>query len=408
MKSIPLSRASAILLLLLLLTISPALISAQSAAAGTPSPTPLQVTPFTTTNTSPPTSSPSTPCNNSPLLCTRPYNNITHMGAHDSSFLRDASTSNSIAGNQYFNATVALSAGIRLLTAQVHTSSSDGGSLHLCHSYCGLLDAGPLTTWLSSIKYWLDTNPNEVVTLILVNSDNQPASAFGSDFDASGISSYGYVPGTSNTSSTSWPTLQSMISSNKRLVTFIASITASPSDYPFLLPEFQYVFETPYNITAASQFQCQLDRPSSAGTAAKAIQSGLLPLINHFQYIDLGSGVQIPDASDADATNSPGSNAAGNLGKHLQQCQGEWNSQTQQQNQNQKPVFALVDFFDRGPSVEAADLMNGLSADQVVGRVKPSSASTSSAAAAGKDGVGGASVPVVALVGFLGVALLLL
>ncbi|KAK4230898.1 PLC-like phosphodiesterase [Podospora fimiseda] len=376
--------------------------SAQQISSGgviTPSlPTPAQVTPT-------PSIQSIIPCNNSPLLCNRPHNNITHIGAHDSSFLRDSSTSNSVAGNQFFNATIALSAGVRLLTAQVHTLSSSDSTLHLCHSYCALLDAGPLTTWLSAIKYWLDNNPNDVITLILVNSDNQPASAFGEAFDSSGISSYGFVPppNSSNSSSSSgeWPTLQSMISSNKRLVTFIASIPTTTSNstsaYPFLLPEFQYIFETSYNITSPSQFNCELDRPSLAQSSSKAIQSGLLPLINHFQYIDLGSGIQIPDVSDIGTTNSPDTKTQGNLGKHLMDCKREW------EGVSQKPVFVLVDFFDRGPSVEAGDLMNGLLEKDIVGRVKPKSQQEQIGAAAEKKGV-----PVVALVGFLGVAVVLL
>lgn len=40
-------------------------------------------------------------CNNSPALCSRSYSNITHLGAHDSAFVRDASTSYSDSGNQY-------------------------------------------------------------------------------------------------------------------------------------------------------------------------------------------------------------------------------------------------------------------------------------------------------------------
>lgn len=41
------------------------------------------------------------PCNNSPDLCRRSYSSITHLGAHDSPFLRDASTGYSDSGNQY-------------------------------------------------------------------------------------------------------------------------------------------------------------------------------------------------------------------------------------------------------------------------------------------------------------------
>lgn len=43
----------------------------------------------------------STACNNSPDLCDKSYGEITHLGAHDSPFVRDSSTSNSVAGDQY-------------------------------------------------------------------------------------------------------------------------------------------------------------------------------------------------------------------------------------------------------------------------------------------------------------------
>jgi hypothetical protein len=42
-----------------------------------------------------------TPCNNSPKLCSKSYGEVTHLGAHDSPFVRDASTQFSTAANQY-------------------------------------------------------------------------------------------------------------------------------------------------------------------------------------------------------------------------------------------------------------------------------------------------------------------
>lgn len=43
----------------------------------------------------------STACNNSPDLCDKSYGDITHLGAHDSPFLSDSSTSFSKFGDQY-------------------------------------------------------------------------------------------------------------------------------------------------------------------------------------------------------------------------------------------------------------------------------------------------------------------
>ncbi|KAF6820484.1 hypothetical protein CSOJ01_00740 [Colletotrichum sojae] len=341
-------------------------------------------------------SSNTTACNNSPSLCNRRYNNITHMGAHDSAFLRDASTQNSIAGNQYFNATVALNSGLRLLQAQVHTANttSGGTALQLCHTTCELLDAGTLEHWLSAVKAWMDVHTSEVVTILLVNSDNQPASAFGSVFESSGISKYGYKPSTSSATS-SWPTLQTMIDADTRLVTFVASITAD-SAYPYLLPEFAYVYETAYEITSPSGFNCSIDRPSNYASSSAAVSAGMLPLMNHFQYQTLAADILIPDVSDIEITNSPSTSAAGNLGLHAQTCRSQWGV---------KPVFVLVDFFDKGPAIDTADSMNGLSSGDISGRSTSNSATARSGANLAGRAPGGMETG--ALVAFLAAAVFL-
>ncbi|KAK8022187.1 hypothetical protein PG993_012954 [Apiospora rasikravindrae] len=325
-----------------------------------------------------------TACNNSPDLCSKSYSQVTHLGAHDAAFLRDDSTDNSIAGNQYFNATLALDAGLRLLQAQVHNKN---GVIELCHTTCDLLDAGPLEDWLAKIKGWMDANPNEVVTLLLVNGDNQDAAAFGSVFTGSGIDKYGYVP--TGGSSGGWPTLQSMISSNKRLVTFVASIEASASA-PYLLPEFAHVFETAYEVTSLAGFNCTLDRPQSAGTAGAALQQGLLPLMNHFSYQALSSSIMFPNVGDIDTTNSPSTSTPGALGLHAQTCESQWGS---------KPVFVLVDFWDHGPALETADKLNGIEG-KTTGRTTPAGAGGSNKKSAGSSNSGTVGMGKAALVAF--------
>lgn len=125
-------------------------------------------------------------CNNSPDLCTRPYNNITYLGAHNSPFLRNKETSFSTSGNHYYNTTTQLDAGVRLLSGQVHKANGTGNDAwHLCHSSCDLLDAGTLENWLSEIKTWMDANTNDVVTLLLVNSDNASPADLGGVFSSS-------------------------------------------------------------------------------------------------------------------------------------------------------------------------------------------------------------------------------
>lgn len=311
-----------------------------------------------------------TACNNSPDLCSRAYNQITHMGAHDIPFLRDASTGNSLAGNHFFNTTLALSAGFRLLQGQVHNVN---GTLRLCHTTCDLLDAGTLQDWLAKVKFWMDGHPNEVVSLVLVNSDNVDVAAFGAAFEGSGISKYGYKPASTTAPTGSWPTLQTMINANTRLVSFVASINPSTT-YPYLLSEFSYVFETEFLVTSATGFNCSAGRPAAAGTAAQAVSKNFIPLMNHFKYASITSSIQIPAVSDIDITNSPNTTVSGALGLHAATCKKEWGV---------VPVLVLVDFWDKGPAIQVADAMNGVTAP--VGRSLPAGASGSPARSDGSS-----------------------
>lgn len=323
-----------------------------------------------------------TACNNSPDLCARSYGNITHLGAHDSPFISNASNSYTSSGNQNYNSTVQLSAGVRLLSAQVHkTNSSSNAEYHLCHSSCDLLDVGRLRTWLAEIKTWLDGNPNEVVTLLLVNSDSASAASLDAEYTAAGIKGYTYTPAsTSAITPTSWPTLQQMISNGTRLVTFVASLTQD-STYPYLMDEFTYIFENAYENTSPSNFSCTPDRPSSVkGNTATAVSSNRLFLQNHFLYEQQAFGIQTPDTADLTGTNSV-SNGTGALGSAISNCTSVY---------SRKPWTVLVDFFHVGPAISSVDRANSVSNSTTgrtsVGTTYLDSSTTTSAAAPGKGG----------------------
>ena len=311
-------------------------------------------------------------CNNSPDLCSRAYSNITQLGAHNSPFVSNATTSNSItfsdASNQNVNSVAQLSAGVRLLTAQVHNNN---GAWHLCHTSCSLLDAGTLSAWLSTIKTWMDGNPNEVVTILLVNSDNASAEDLNSEFEAANITSYGYQPPSATTALATWPTLQEMISNNTRLVTFVANLDPSTNTVaPYLLDEFTFVFENSYNVTSLSSFSCAADRPAAvSGQTATAISSGRLPLMNHFLYASGGFGIEIPDTGNISTTN--GLTGVGSLGAAAADCSTAY---------GKAPAFLLVDYFDEGSTISVVNNLNGISTT-AVGQTKPSVTTTSSSAA---------------------------
>ena len=287
-------------------------------------------------------------CNNSPSLCKQSYSEITHLGSHDSAFLRNATDNFSTSGNQNVNITEQLDAGVRMLTTQVHNND---GIIHLCHTSCFLYNAGTLLSWLEEIKAWMDNNPNDVVTLLLVNSDNFAAAALHAEFETSGITQYAYTPPSTSTALLVWPSLQDLIKANTRLIAFVASLRPS-SVAPYLLDEFTFVFENNYEVVNPNDFSCAPNRPAVvANKTSLAISSGRLPLMNHFLDTQEAFGIQIPNFDRSNNTNAPLGDV-GNLGSAATDCTEAY---------GKAPTFILVDFFDSGPAISTVDGLNGVS-----------------------------------------------
>ncbi|RMZ73613.1 PLC-like phosphodiesterase [Pyrenophora seminiperda CCB06] len=322
-------------------------------------------------------------CNNSPDLCNRPYNNITYLGAHDSPFLRNEKTSFSTSGNHYYNTTVQLDAGVRLLSAQVHKTNESGATAwHLCHSSCDLLDAGSLGNWLREIKTWMDANPHDVVTVLLVNSDNASPADLGPIFSSSGLDKLAYTPPSTSSLPKTWPTLDALIGNNTRLMTFVASLSpaSGSSQYPYLMDEFTFIYENDFENTSPTNYSCNPNRPTNLGTPATAQSSGRMFLQNHFLYSNQLFGIQSPNETYANVTNA--ATGLGSLGEALQACSSV--------NAGKAANFVLVDFFNVGPAIESVDRVNGVGAP--VGRksvsVEPLRQSRSSGAAGGRESRG--------------------
>ncbi|KAL1606161.1 hypothetical protein SLS60_003562 [Paraconiothyrium brasiliense] len=296
-----------------------------------------------------------TACNNSPSLCSRAYNNMTHLGAHDSPFVRDKSTSFSTSGNQYYNSTIQLDAGVRLLSAQVHKNSSATGEdeWHLCHSSCDLLDMGSLTSWLKEIKTWMDSHKNDVVTVLIVNSDDATASDLGAQFASSGIDDYAYTPASTSVPKT-WPTLESLISKGTRLMTFVASLKETSTQYPYLMDEFTYIFENDFENESPTNYTCTPNRPTGLTTSSTG---GRMFLMNHFLYSTQLFGIQQPNSTYVNVTNAE--TGLGSLGTRLDNCTSVY---------GEAPNFVLVDFFNVGPAIQSVDKINGVTSS-IAGRM---------------------------------------
>lgn len=251
-------------------------------------------------------------CNGSPSLCSRRYSDVTYVGSHDSAFVGLLPTD-----NQFTSVASQLSQGVRFLQAQSHNKN---GVIELCHTTCLEKDAGTLASYLTPIKSFLDSNPNEVITLLLTNGDSIPVSQYGTVFSAVGLASYAFAPSGTLTLD-QWPTLAELISSGKRLIVFmgefeiyvidLASLkhaTNSYTDYHadtsqvnYILDEFTYLYETPYDTTDPNFSECTLDRPAGASA------SGRMGLVNHFLDVEIdlfGEVILIPDTIKAATTNS--------------------------------------------------------------------------------------------------------
>ncbi|KIM47796.1 hypothetical protein M413DRAFT_439473, partial [Hebeloma cylindrosporum] len=256
-----------------------------------------------------------TTCNGHAELCNRSFGNVTFVGAHDSY----AIGINNLAANQDQTITQQLNDGIRMLQMQAHNAS---GTIKLCHSSCALYDGGTLEDYLKTVKQWMDANPTEVLSLLIVNIDNLPATSYDPVFKAAGLDTLSYAPSTSPIPASGWPTLGTLIDSNKRLLTFLDN-QADLTTVPYLIDEFTNIWETAYNVIDPS-FDCNVNR-------TKGDTSTQMYLINHF-LDQLVLGQPVPYIDKLNQTNA--ATGAGSLGAQVETCVASY---------GRPPNFLLVD-----------------------------------------------------------------
>lgn len=97
---------------------------------------------------------------------------------------------------------------------------------------------------------------------------------------------------------------------------------------PYILPEFDYFFETAYDVLNFSS--CALNRPPGSDG------DGLMMIVNHFLDVDL-LGILIPDVSEDSVTNA--ATGAGSIGAQADLCIETW---------DRSPNLILLDNFNVG------------------------------------------------------------
>jgi hypothetical protein len=277
------------------------------------------------------------PCNGRPEFCDRSYGAITFIGAHNS--YAHSENPLALARNQQVDVKEQLKRGVRLLQGQGHQKD---GKVHLCHTSCDLLDAGPAEDYFKDVKGFLDANPREVLTIIMTNQDGlDMQSMWAPAFTAAGLDQLAFIPPSQPVAFDKWPTLGEMINSGKRVVIFMDS-GADTAKVPFILPEFDNIWENEFSTTDPA-FPCKVDRITGPLSPEQHMY-----MINHSLNEELFgiSELVIPNFLEASTTNS-----AKSIVDNANGCAPLAG--------NRKPNFVLLDWIDIGEPFRAADTLNG-------------------------------------------------
>lgn len=166
-------------------------------------------------------------CNGHAEFCSKRYSELTYVLTHNSY----AYTENP-ASTQMCDISAQLADGVRglKLSALKTNSSSSDNTIHLCHTSCSILDAGPAVNTLSAITSWVKDNPNDILTIFWNNPNYDfHASDFVDPYTQSGLVNYSYIQSPYNTT---WPTLQEIIASGKRVINFL-DVNADQKNVPW-------------------------------------------------------------------------------------------------------------------------------------------------------------------------------
>lgn len=255
------------------------------------------------------------PCNNHPEFCERSYSNITHIAAHNSPFV----VPNNAASNQLLPVTDQLNDGIRMLQGATHYDATTG-VISYCHTSCNILNAGTAENYFAVVAAWVATHPFDVVTLLIGNSDFIGVGNYTTPLEASGLAKYAYVPPRVPMNISDWPTLSSMILSQKRVLIFL-DYNANQTEVPYILDEFSQLWETPFSPQNRS-FPCTQQRPPGLSDEQAR---GRMYMANHNLNTEIslaGFSLLVPTTALINETNAV--EGFGSLGLMSNNCAGEW------------------------------------------------------------------------------------
>ncbi|EON99901.1 putative tat pathway signal sequence protein [Phaeoacremonium minimum UCRPA7] len=277
------------------------------------------------------------------------------VGCHNSPFIRSGST----AANQDLDVTTQLNDGIRFLQGQIQWPAN-GTEPHFCHTSCDILDAGPITDWLGKVKTWVAAHPYDVVTILLGNGNYSDASMYAPFIESTGIQKYAYVPDVAAPWTVDqWPTFSELILQGVRTVMFI-DYNYNATAAPWLLDEFGYFWETPFDPEDTS-FPCTVQRPPRLmGDENVEAARNSMYIMNHNLNVEvslLGASLLVPAVTSLNTTNNVSGD--GSLGMAANNCRSDW---------GRAPNFLTVDYYEYGgfpgSVFEVAAIQNNVTYDR--------------------------------------------
>ena len=262
-------------------------------------------------------------CNGDSSLCHRRFDEVAFLYTHNSY---------NVSGlhrlpNQDIDIQHQLERGVRGMMLDIHPAKK---GVFLWHG-SAILGKRPLQEDLSQIKQFLDSHPQEVISIIFESYVTPDELAM--EMESSGLLPFVFKPKQSEfKSKPNWPTLQAMIDRGQRLVIFSEKDRGNP--YPWLLHVWDFATENRYSNHALADFESAYNRGDST--------NGLY-LINHFiTHRKFGYGL---------AHSALLANAKGNV---LDHAIGAW------VRTGHFPNFIAVDFVDLGNSAAAVKELNNM------------------------------------------------
>ncbi len=208
-------------------------------------------------------------------ILNKPYNKVCFLMTHNSMSNTESSYS---FPNQTHTVTKQLANGVRGLMLDTYDGEE---GIAITYHALPVLGQQNLVDVLLEVKNFLSSNPTEIVTIIFQNGGSNEY--LKQAIDSSGLNQLAYIHPTGS----NWPTLQTMINNNTRLVLFVEENKTPKVDY--LMYAWGTIFDTDYTFKQVSDFTSSVNR---GGNGTKDLY-----LINHWLQKPL-EGITLPDSID--------------------------------------------------------------------------------------------------------------